>query len=125
MDWTDQLKLDREGKILGNLANLILILRESPDWKGVLAFDEFNVRVVAQKPMPLEEGVSGGPWSDHHDAMARVWFLRQDIKVAAGDVGRAVQAAARFNLFHPVRNYFESLVWDSKPRLDTWLQTYL
>jgi predicted P-loop ATPase len=124
-DWTDQLKLDKEGRIIGNLANLILILCESPDWKGVLAFDEFNVRVVAQKPLPLEEGISGGAWTDHHDALTRVWFLRQEIKVNAGDVGRAVQAAARFNPFNPVRDFFESLMWDGVPRLDTWLQVYL
>ena len=35
-DWTDQLILDKDGKIIANLANLILILREAPKWKGVL-----------------------------------------------------------------------------------------
>jgi predicted P-loop ATPase len=124
-DWTDRLKLDKQGKIIGNLANLILILCESPDWKGLLAFDEFNVRVVARGPLPLEEGVSGGAWTDHHDALARVWFLRNEIKASAGDVGRAVQTAARFNPFNPVRDYFESLAWDGVPRLDAWLQTYM
>jgi hypothetical protein len=84
-DWTDQLKLDKDGKIVGNLANSILILRESPDWKGVLAFDEFNVRVVALKPLPLEEAIQGA-WSDHCDSMTRVWFLRQEINIGAGDV---------------------------------------
>src|SRR5262249_34932311 len=41
-----------------------------------------------------------------------------------GDVGRAVQAAARFNSFHPVRDYFASLKWDGVPRLETWLQDF-
>ena len=123
-DWTDQLKLDKDGKIVGNLANAILILRESPDWKGVLGFDEFNVRVVALKPLPLEEAIQGA-WSDHCDSMTRVWFLRHEIKINAGDVGRAVQAAARFNPFHPVRAYFDALVWDGVPRLASWLQDYL
>ena len=27
--------------------------------------------------------------------------------------------------FHPVLDYLDSLVWDGKPRLDTWLTTYL
>jgi putative DNA primase/helicase len=35
-----------------------------------------------------------------------------------------VQRAARDNSFHPVRDYFESLVWDGTPRLEMWLQTY-
>jgi putative DNA primase/helicase len=41
-----------------------------------------------------------------------------------GDVGRAVQAAARSNAFHPVREYLDALVWDRRPRLNTWLVTY-
>ena len=39
-------------------------------------------------------------------------------------MGRAVQAAARHNSFHPVRDYFDALVWDGMPRLDAWLVTY-
>jgi predicted P-loop ATPase len=124
IDWSDELKLDKDGKIVGNLANAILILRESPDWKGVLGFDEFNVRVAALKPLPLEEAIQG-IWSDHCDSMTRVWFLRHEIKINAGDVGRAVQAAARFNPFHPVRAYFDTLVWDGVPRLPSWLHVYL
>ena len=56
--------------------------------------------------------------------LARVWFQREDIAAGHGDVARAVQAAARHNPFHPVRDYFDALVWDGTPRLDTWLVTY-
>jgi putative DNA primase/helicase len=122
-DWTDQLILDKEGKIVGNLANLILILRESPDWKGALAFDEFAARVIIKRRPPFE-AVPDTPWTDHYESETRVWFLRNGIKPSAGDVGRAVQAAARHNSFHPVRDYFESLKWDGVPRLESWLQTY-
>jgi predicted P-loop ATPase len=124
-DWSDKLKLDKDGRIIGNLANLVLILREQDDWKGVLAFDELNVRVTTRKPPPFEEGMPSGAWSDHHDALTRVWFQHRDIKVAMGDVGRAIQTAARFNPFNPVRDYLEALTWDGVPRLDTWMQTYL
>ena len=124
-DWADQLIL-RGGKIVPNLANLILILSEGPAWKGVLGYDEFNARVVIRKRAPQlqEETPNNTPWSDHHESLTRVWFLKKDISPSAGDVGRAVQAAARHNPFHPVRNYFEPLVWDGSPRLKSWLQTY-
>lgn len=123
-DWTDQLILDKHGKIIANLANLILILREAPKWKGVLGYDEFNVRVVVRKRPPWGEELPDAPWTDHHESLARVWFQNEKISPSAGDVGRAVQAAARDNPFHPVRDYFESLVWDGIPRLESWLQTY-
>ena len=51
-DWTDELILDKDGKIVANLANLILILREAPKWNGVLGYDEFNARVVIRRRPP-------------------------------------------------------------------------
>jgi predicted P-loop ATPase len=122
-DWTDGLILDRGGKIKANIANLILILTSSPDWKGVLAFDEFAARVMIKQRPPFA-AAPNTPWTDHHESQTRVWFIQNHINATAGDVGRAVQAAARHNLIHPVRDYFASLVWDGVPRLETWLQTY-
>jgi predicted P-loop ATPase len=123
-DWTDDLKLDDNGGIQPILSNLILYLRHHPKWKGVLAYDEFSARVVIRKRTPWGEEVTGAQWTDHHESLTRVWFQREDIKAAQGDVGRAVQAAARNNPIHPVREYFDALVWDGTPRLDTWLITY-
>ena len=57
-------------------------------------------------------------------SLTRIWFQGEDINAGLGDVGRAVQAAARSNPFHPVRNYLDALVWDEKPRLDMWLITH-
>jgi predicted P-loop ATPase len=122
-DWTDRLILDKDGKIVANLANLILILREAPKWKGVLGYDEFNARVVIRQRPPWGKEAPDSPWTDHHESLTRVWFQSEKINPSAGDVGRAVQAAARHNPFHPVRDYFDSLVWDGVPR-DAWLVTY-
>jgi predicted P-loop ATPase len=108
-DWTDQLILDKDGKIRPILANLILILREAPRWKGVLGYDEFAARLVIKRPPPWGREALDAPWSDHHESLARVWFQNEGINPTAGDVGRAVQAAARHNPFHPVRTYFDAL----------------
>jgi predicted P-loop ATPase len=123
-DWTDRLILDEDGQIIANLANLILILQEAPKWKGVLGYDDFNARVVIRQRPPWGEEVADTFWTDHHESLARVWFQNQTISPSAGDVGRAVQAAARHNPFHPVRDFFDSLVWDRVPRLETWPVTY-
>jgi predicted P-loop ATPase len=123
-DWTDRLILNKDGEIVANLANLILILREAPKWKSVLGYDELNARVVIRKRPPWGDEMPDSLWTDHHESLTRVWFQSEKINPSAGDVGRAVQAAARHNLFHPVRDYFDSLVWDGVPRLDAWLVTY-
>jgi predicted P-loop ATPase len=123
--WEDQLILDKHGNIVARLANLILILRESPKWKGVLAYDEFSARVVIRKRPPWGEEAHDTHWSDHRESQTRVWSQREaGVNPTLGDVGRAVQAAARHNSFHPVRDYFDALRWDGTSRLDTWLMTY-
>jgi predicted P-loop ATPase len=124
-DWSDDVVLDDAGGVRPLLANLILFLREHPKWKGVLAYDEFNARVVVRKRLPWGDETLDATWIDHHDSLTRTWFQREDIAAQHGDVGRAVQAAARANVFHPVRDFFEALVWDGTTRLDTWLPTYL
>jgi predicted P-loop ATPase len=123
-NWADDLMLNNDGEIIPNLANLILILSKHPKWKGVIAYDEFNVRAVIRKRPPWGQETPDTPWSDHHESLVRVWFQREGIGPNHGDVGRAVQAAARANPFHPAREYFDALVWDEVPRLDAWLVTY-
>jgi putative DNA primase/helicase len=123
--WSDQLILNKNGEIVANLANLVLMLRAAPKWKDVLGYDEFAARVVIRERPPWGKETTDKVWSDQHETQTRVWFQREvGINPSAGDVGRAVQAAARHNPFHPVRDYFESLVWDGVPRLSSWLQTY-
>ena len=78
----------------------------------------------SDKRPPWGDEPPDSPWTDHHESLRRVWFQSEGINPAAGDVGRAVQAAARHNSFHPVRDYFDALVWDGVPRLDTWLIDY-
>jgi predicted P-loop ATPase len=121
-DWASDLKLDNIRPIL---SNLILFLRHHPKWEGVLAFNEFTSRVVVNKQPPWGKVPPDAVWTDHYESLGRVWFQNQDINANLGDVGRAVQVAAHANSFHPVRAYFDGLVWDGAPRLDAWLVTYL
>jgi predicted P-loop ATPase len=124
LDWTDELKLDADGGVRPILSNLILYLRHHHDWQGALAFDEFNACVAIRKRPPWGEEKPDTHWTDHHESLTRVWFQNQDINATLGDVGRAVQAAARANLFHAVREFLEALAWDGTPRIDNWLVTY-
>jgi predicted P-loop ATPase len=124
-NWTDDLKFDAKGGVRPHLANLILFLRHHPKWAGVFAYNEFTAQVVINKQPPWGDEAPDTILTDHHESLARTWFQREDINAAMGDVGRAMQAAARSNTFHPVREYFDALVWDGVPRLDTWLIIYL
>jgi predicted P-loop ATPase len=124
--WADKLKLDDEGWVQPILSNYIVYLVHHPSWLGVLAYDEFSNRVVIRKQPPWGEEVKPDtPLNDHHETQARVWFQCEvDVNPSLGDIGRAVQEAARSNSFHPVRDYLDGLQWDGTSRLDAWLVTY-
>jgi predicted P-loop ATPase len=124
-DWTDDLRFDKDGGTHPVLHNLILFLGGHPKWEGVLAYDEFGAKAIIRKPPPFGNVAPNTPWTDHHDSLTRAWFQAEDILANQGDVGRAVQAAAKKNAFHPVRDYFDALIWDGTPRIDKWLVTYL
>ena len=124
-DWTADLILEQYGAVRPLLANLIQFLRWHPSWLGVLGYDEFSSRVVIRKRPPWGDEPVDSYWTDHHELLVRVWFQSEDISANQGDVARAVQASARHNSFHPVRDYFDALTWDGTLRLDTWLITFI
>jgi hypothetical protein len=70
-DWTEQLILDKQGRIVPNVANLVLMLRKAPKWKGVLAYDQFAARVVIRKRPPWGNEAPGAEWNDDHETQAQ------------------------------------------------------
>ena len=94
-DWTNDLKLDNKGAVRPLLANLILFLRHHRQWQGVLGFDEFTTRWSSASGRRGARKRLMYAWTDHHETLTRRWFQREDINATLGDVGRAVQAAAR------------------------------
>ena len=118
--WKNGLMLNDHGVPLGNLRNALYTFRHAPEWKAVLAYDEFAAQVITKRPPPW-----GGPpverWADQHDVRACAWMQEQDIAVALGVVGHAIQTVAREFPFHPVRDYLNTLKWDGTPRLAPWL----
>jgi predicted P-loop ATPase len=121
--WTDGLLLNKHGIPLGNLRNVLHALRNAPEWRGVLAYDEFAARAITTKPAPWGNQTAE-PWTDYHDSRACEWFQDQGIPVSVGVIGRGIQTVARENRIHPVRDYLNALKWDGTPRLDTWLTRY-
>jgi len=115
-----------QGRAYPVLANAITALRHAPEWKGVLAFNEFGFSPVAVHATPwgtLPD--ADAVWTDHEDQLTAEWLQRHGILIDVHTAGQAVQTVSRDRLFHPVRTYIESTVWDGVARLDTWLSTYL
>lgn len=106
------------------LANAIIFLREDPEWQGVLAYNEFSLRVVAKRPAPWQTS-AGANWSDYDDSRTAEWLQHHGVMVTSAVAAEAVQTVAKSSAFHPVRDYLKRLKWDGTPRIGTWLITYM
>jgi predicted P-loop ATPase len=116
-------------KLKPNLTrNWALYLEHHRDMAGVLAFDEFRLRVMLMKPPPWEP--KDEPWTprpiqdrDHSEAV--MWLEMKGMTPKASQIVAVIEAVAQRHAFDPWREYLEGLKWDRTPRLETWLTYYL
>jgi len=125
IDWLAECQ--REGlRVLPTVANALLALRSDKAWRGVFGFNEFTRETVLRKPLP--DGGAAALTELDEVAVSRVlvWLQQRGImRMTADATHRAVDIVARENPFHPVRDWLDALLWDGKPRLDTWLRDCL
>jgi putative DNA primase/helicase len=119
------------GKPDASEANVVTALVHAPEWRGVLAFNEFANNAVKLKPPPWHRddmplgGAQAGEWTDGDDTRLQCWLQRTaGMRVPIGVAVAAMAIVAQRSPFHPVREYLESLAWDGVVRLPTWLATY-
>ena len=127
-NWHDLLLFDRQRNPRPVVANVLTVLRHCPEWQGVLWHNEFSQDSVARRPFPGFENAAGEiVWTDRHDTLLLEWLNHNSISVGIDVVGRAVQAVAEEQKYHPVREYLQDVAsrWDGTERIDTWLQDYL
>jgi predicted P-loop ATPase len=116
----------KDGAPKGSLARALALLRDSPEWNGVLSYNEFTLRVTTKKLAPWQKTCRGSEvWTDYHDSRTTEWLQLHDVAVQTPTTSEAVQTVAKENTFHPVRDYLQSLRWDGRARLDQWLTDYL
>ena len=122
--WTD--RLDSFGsppRPRANLRNAILALEHAPEWRDVLAYDQFAHNIVTLKPTPW--GAPPAPWTDRDNRLATSWLQRYDIQIHTSTTADAVLTVAESHGFNPLLEYLTSLEWDGWARVDKWLNYYL
>jgi hypothetical protein len=127
-DWVRELVLDdtkEGGKRIRNCeANVFTVLLRSPEWRGVLRFNEVTKRLEV-------EGGPLGPNADPEtfDVLVANWIQRSGygqlgLQPKALTVAQQILAVAKRNSYDPVADFLAALVWDGKPRLDELLVAY-
>jgi putative DNA primase/helicase len=123
--WKRLLQFNAKNLPLATLLNISLILSNDPRWSGVLAYDDFSMKVITRKPSPLDQAVVGD-WTDVQDSRTTAWLSQfYQLNAPTKLVREAIMMAANSKSFHPVQEYLASLEWDGEERLDTWTIVYL
>jgi len=109
-----------------SLENMILNLKHRDIFKGVFAWDEFCSQIIVHKCPPWEnlDTFRVHLFNEADLTRCTAALERYGLNPAFDKVRRAVEEVAKVNPVHPPRDFFRSLKWDGKKRLDNWLIYY-
>lgn len=127
-DWLEKCQTNSRKEPRPNLANALLALREAPQVKDLLGFDEMLRAPLLLAPVP--RGEAGGPFPrsvrDTDVSAIQEWIQLAGIAgLSKETTHQAVEQRAQETAFHPVRDYLSNITWDGTPRLRGWLHRYL
>jgi hypothetical protein len=128
-NWLSLCQLD--GKIpkpIPNLFNAFVALRHDSAVRDALAFDEMLRApvLVHEIGAPMNMLAEPRPLADKDVIDIQHWMQDAGLKRMPHQTVRdAIESYARDHAYHPVLEYLEALQWDHRPRLDSWLATYL
>jgi predicted P-loop ATPase len=128
--WFAELRRDDRGRVIPDLANVLIALREEQQLKLAMGFNEMLQHSIVMAEWPHASRALAGEPAPHEttdDDIARLqeWLQRMGVpRIGREIVGQAVEVFARERRFHPVREWLDSLNWDGARRDDRWLFTY-
>ena len=122
-DWQLNLELNKNGSVKNTLINITEILRHDPIFQSI-AYNELSHTIDVNGTLPWKQVKPG--WNDSDLSRAKVYF---DMKYGIWSPGKfkdALLVAVSERMFHPVKQYFDSLpVWDGTERADMLLIDYM
>lgn len=113
-------------KTFNNLMNYLRI--PAGGLHKIFAFNDLTGRIEFVSPAPWHRGrMPVYPGVGDNDLKLLKGYLasKHGCEATTTDIEAAVTNVAYHDRFHPIREYLDSLVWDKKPRVDTWMKDYL
>lgn len=122
-EWKAELEYTKSGKLLCNIANIILILENDPALAGHIVHDLFTGMDSAKDGLPWNKNAN--QWTDTDDANLRVWLEKHYDITGKEKIADALTAVLTRHSYHPIRDYLSGLTWDRVPRLDRIIIDYM
>ena len=122
-EWKAELEYTKSGKLLCNIANIILILENDPALAGHIVHDLFTGMDSAKDGLPWNKNAN--QWTDTDDANLRVWLEKHYDITGKEKIADALTAVLTRHSYHPIRDYLSGLTWDGVSRLDRIIIDYM
>jgi predicted P-loop ATPase len=117
--WQARLERDAKGRIVATRPNLVRILENDPQLKGVFGYNLFTLRPSLIRPVFWNQ--TPAPWQDNDDAALRCYIEGTYHISSREKLDDALVSVMVKHQFHPVCRYLDGLTWDGTPRLDRLL----
>jgi len=126
--WMQHLEVDKLGQYKSTIENISLILENDENLKGKIALNEFSHRTVIKGNLPWHKLLNkkeGDQWKDSDDSALRHYIEKVYKITSPMKINDGLLIVEEKNKFHPIRDYFNSLVWDGVKRVDNLFIDYL
>lgn len=122
-DWKKQLEYNRQGILINNLKNLLLILNNDENLKGIV-FNQLSDGMEIKDEVPWSHPSKF--WRDADDAQLISYIDLTYGNFSARNYDIAVSKVTDDRSYHPIKEFLASLPeWDEIPRVDTLLIDFL
>ncbi len=122
--WFARLILDDHKRPFANLANAAVALENDDALSGAFTRDLMARCTLLSRRLPGEDGAEPLPRPVRDCDVARVQRYLQTIglpRMGREAIGDAIELVAEKCARHPLRDWLDSLVWDKRQRLGSWL----
>lgn len=122
-DWKKELEYNRQGILVNNLKNLLLILNNDENLKGIV-FNQLSDGMEIKGEVPWSHPSKF--WRDADDAQLISYIDLTYGNFSARNYDIAVSKVTDDRSYHPIKEFLSSLPeWDELPRVDTLLVDFL
>ena len=124
-EWVKELSYNFQGKLKSTISNFLVTIENEPLLKGSIAYNEFSNRAVVINKLPWRSKDNKSDWSDIDDSGLREFIEKYYGLSSTAKCADALALSFEKHSYHPIKDYLNSLTWDSVKRIDTLFIDYL